>query len=117
MLSIQGSSKWNKLDDQQMYKIKIFEDSIYEIAANIDAWLISDGESNGIGRIVGTSREKHMHGHRNKVPVIGISSNGPRKSPNGSSEIRRSGKQIQRETNAEDYDLRAGMKLYYDYSN
>jgi len=87
ILSIQGSATWSKLDDQQMCGIKTFEDSLYEIAANTDSWIFSDANKGSIGRIVGTSRYKHMQEHKNSVPVIGITSDRAKTSQKDSIEV------------------------------
>ena len=60
-----GSSIWSELDDVQTYRLKCFEDFFYDLAANMNAWIITSGQK-GIGRIVGTSREKGVHRHNKK---------------------------------------------------
>ena len=54
ILSIIGDCDWEELDGDQRFGIKNFQDVLYSVAAKIGAWIISDADSKGIGRIVGT---------------------------------------------------------------
>ena len=54
ILSIIGTCDWEELDDDQIFGIKNFQDVLYSVAADIGAWIISDADFRGIGRVVGT---------------------------------------------------------------